>query len=510
MKTIYLFCFLILLGLSAFSGEKCRIIYFMDKSSPGKCREVDGIILPQLKEVFGNKIEVIKLDLEIPDNFETLMAFEGKYGVTPGDVPEFFTSFGTVQKTDNIKKKLTALVEAEFASGKPGAYHAFLEKYFGSGKTEKCSTGILPVYKNNQNPLKLYYFYKPGCRTCNRLEISTNYFSKKYQDQLKIFRCDISDAKSKIVNEALCIRYSVPDRLHLATPSVFFGKESFIGEKSLKNINIVDKIVSAIKTADNYPTPDFSIDELIKAERSINNRYNKISWTAVLSAGLIDGINPCAFVTVVFLLSYLALLEYGKKEIILVGLSFTLVVFLTYLMIGLGFLKFVDYMQSIPSLSKYVYYSGAIISGFVGIMNLIDYYKIKRGSLKDMNLKLSNSIRMKINTVIRKNIKLRHYIFGAAVIGFFVSILELACTGQTYMPTVLFIVNTQGFQMKALVMLIFYNIAFIVPLIIVFMLFFIGMTDKQLSVFFKKHAGKIKLATGIIFLSIAMLLLSSR
>jgi len=97
-------------------------------------------------------------------------------------------------------------------------------------------------------------------------------------------------------------------------------------------------------------------------------------------------------------------------------------------------------------------------------------------------------------------------VLGAAVIGFMVSVLELACTGQTYLPTVLFIVNTQGVQMKAFMMLIFYNAAFIVPLIIVFMLFFIGVTDRQLSVWLKNHAGKIKLATGVIFISMAVLL----
>jgi cytochrome c biogenesis protein CcdA len=311
-----------------------------------------------------------------------------------------------------------------------------------------------------------------------------------------------------VINEALCIRYSVPDKLHLATPAVFFGKESFTGEKSMKNLNIADKIVSAIKSADKFPTPEFSIDELINAERSIDNRYDKINWAAVLSAGLVDGINPCAFVTIVFLLSYLALLEYGKKEIILVGLSFTLTVFLTYLLIGLGFLKFADYLKSLPNLARYVYYSGAIIAGFAGVMNLIDYYKIKRGSLQDMNLKLNDNIRMRINTVIRKNIKLQHYMLGAAMIGFLVSVLELACTGQTYLPTVLFIVNTQGVQLKALMMLIFYNVAFIVPLIIVFILFFAGVTDRQLSAWLKDNAGKIKLGTGIIFISISVLLLT--
>ena len=503
-NAILLFCLLILQGFSSFSAEKCRILYFMEKNCPEKCKEVDEVILPQLKEIYGNRIEVIKLDLEIPENFETLMAFESRYGVPPGEVPEFYTAFGTVQKTDNIKKKLVELVEAEIASGKSGVYHAFFEKYFGSGKTEIFNTEL----KNfkTQNPLKLYYFFKPGCRTCSRLDISLRYFSKKYPEQIKIFRCNINEAKAKVINEALCIRCSVPGKLHLATPAVFFGKKYFIGEKSFKTLNIVDKITSAIKTAGKFPTPEFSIDELINAERSINSRYDTIKWTAVLSAGLIDGINPCAFVTIIFLLSYLALLEYGKKELILVGLSFTLSVFATYLMIGLGFLKFIGYLHSIPDVTRYVYYSGALIAGFAGIMNLIDYFRIRRGSLQDMNLKLNDSIRTKINTVIRKNIRLRHYVLGAAVIGFMVSVLELACTGQTYLPTVLFIVNTQGVQMKAFMMLIFYNAAFIVPLIIVFMLFFIGVTDKQLSVWLKSHTGKIKLATGVIFISMAVLL----
>ncbi len=504
-KAILLFCLLILQGFSSFSAEKCRILYFMEKNCPEKCKEVDEIILPRLMEIYGDKIEVTKLDLEIPENFETLMAFEKEYGVPQGDVPEFYTAFGTVQKTDDIGRKLTGLIESELASGKSGVYRAFFEKNSGSERT-----GIFNQVNadlKTQNPLKLYYFYKAGCRTCSRLDISMRYFSKKYPEHIKIFRCNIEDAKSKVINEALCIRYSVPGELRLATPALFFGKESFIGEKSLKNLNVVDKVISAVKTAGKFPTPDFSIDELISAERSINSRYDTITWTAVLSAGLLDGINPCAFVTIIFLLSYLALLKYGKRELILVGLSFTVAVFTTYLLIGLGFLKFVDYLHSIPDVTRYVYYSGAAIAGVVGVMNLADYFMIRRGSLQDMNLKLNDRVRMKINTVIRKNVKLRNFALGAAAMGFLVSVLELACTGQTYLPTVLFIVNTQGVNMKALMMLTSYNLAFIVPLIVVFLLFFIGVTDKEFSAWLKKHAGKIKLATGVLFILMAVLLL---
>jgi len=507
MKVIKTFLLLLLIiqSFSAFSAEKCRIIYFLDKNCPEKCKEVNEIILPQLREIYGDKIEILKKDLESPANFETLMAFETKYNIPPGEVPEFYTAFGTVQKNDNIKKKLTGLVEAELSSDEPGPCSGFFNKYFDSGRTEIFNQGNTGV--KTQNPLKIYYFYKPGCRTCSRLDISMRYLAKKYPGQLKMFHASITENASKVMDEALCMRYSVPDHLHLATPAVFFGRDSFVGEKAFKNLDMVGKVVKAMETADSNPTPEFTSDELLKAERSISSRFDKLKWTAILSAGFIDGINPCAFVTIIFLLSYLSLLKYGRKEIILIGLSFTLSVFIAYLLIGLGFLKFADYLQSLPFLKDIVYYSGAALASIIGVLNLIDYIRISRGTIRDMNLKLDDGLRRKINEVIRKNVKLGHYVIGAAAIGFSVSVLELACTGQTYLPTILFIVNTQGVSTKALSMLISYNVAFIAPLTVVFMLFFAGVTDKQLSSWLGRHAGRIKLATGIIFILLAVFLM---
>ena len=63
-------------------------------------------------------------------------------------------------------------------------------------------------------------------------------------------------------------------------------------------------------------------EDLKAAEEAIYKRFETISWTAVLGAGVLDGVNPCAFVTIVFLLSYLALMKYSRKDIALVGLSF--------------------------------------------------------------------------------------------------------------------------------------------------------------------------------------------
>ncbi len=497
---------LMLQCVTGFSADKCRIIYFMEKNCPEKCKEVDNIILPQLKELYGNRIEVLKRDLETPANFEALMALEDKYGIPPGEVPEFYTAFGTVQKTDNIRKKLAELIDAELSSGKPGQYADFFSRYADAVQPEAAPQNVAPAKTNAVMPLKVYYFYKPGCRTCSRLDISLRYLAKKYPGQLQVFHSKITDNDAKVMDEALCTRNKIRDNLHLATPAVFFGRESFVGANSFKNLNLVDKIAGAMRKSDSEPTPEFSVEELLQAERAISNRFDRITGTAVITAGLIDGLNPCAFVTIVFLLSYLSLLKYGKREIVLVGVSFTSSVFATYLLVGLGFLKFADFLQSLPYLTDAVYYTGIALAAIIGFLNIIDYIRIRRGSVRDMGLKLDDGIRMKINEAIRKNVRLRHYVIGAAAIGFSVSVLELACTGQAYLPTILFIVNTQGVTSKALGMLVSYNIAFIIPLIAVFMLFFAGVTDKKLSTWLGVHAGHIKLATGAIFILLAVIL----
>jgi len=60
-------------------------------------------------------------------------------------------------------------------------------------------------------------------------------------------------------------------------------------------------------------------------EKRIVERFKQFSLWGVLIAGLIDGLNPCAFATIVFLVSYLSFLGKASKEILTYGIIFTLV-----------------------------------------------------------------------------------------------------------------------------------------------------------------------------------------
>lgn len=504
-KTIYITILLLCVMTGITADEKVPIIYFYESDCPD-CRLINETVLPFILEKYSGKIKFIKRDIAIMKNFEAMMAFESTYSIPPQEVPEFYTSNGVTWNPELIESELTELIKQELKTPLNGKYSEFIKNYLSSGD---CGISTVQILKQNyidQPPLEVCEFRKSGCSSCNRLSLSLNYLKKKYPKEINLTTYNINRNETKILLEAYCQKYDIKESIHLATPALFFGAHGIVGKENFKDLDIIPILVKSIDKRGTISTKNISDSDISIAKQAIYDRYVAISWAAVLFAGLLDGINPCAFVTIIFLLSYLSLMKYSKKDIALVGMSFTLSVFLTYLLIGLGLLNFIQFIQEVDYIYDAVYYSAIFFALIVALLNFYDYYKIRKGSLSDMTLKLNKSLRERINTIIRKNVKVRHYVFGAFLMGFGISILELACTGQVYLPTVVFIINTQGIQFRATLLLIAYNIAFIVPLIIIFALFWHGSSEKKISQWLTNNAGKIKLSMGVLFLFLAIFL----
>ncbi len=88
--------------------------------------------------------------------------------------------------------------------------------------------------------------------------------------------------------------------------------------------------------------------------------------------------------------------------------------------------------------------------------------------------------------------------------GLIVSILELACTGQVYLPTIIFVMGVPGLRAKAFVYLLLYNLLFVLPLVIVFVFVYHGSNSRQLMRIMRQRAGTIKLATTVLLFGMAI------
>jgi len=94
-------------------------------------------------------------------------------------------------------------------------------------------------------------------------------------------------------------------------------------------------------------------------------------------------------------------------------------------------------------------------------------------------------------------------VLASLVLGFGVSLVELACTGQVYLPTIIFVLGIPAWRTQASLALVIYNVMFIVPLVGVFLLVYYGTTSQQLTTWLARHTAKVKLGTAVVFLLLA-------
>jgi hypothetical protein len=248
------------------------------------------------------------------------------------------------------------------------------------------------------------------------------------------------------------------------------------------------------------------------------SRFKSFNILAIVSAGLVDGINPCAFTVIVFFITFLTLQQYRKKEIIITGLCFILAVFLTYLLLGVGLFRALYSLRLFYLLTRMLYVIIAAISFILGFTTLYDIIKFKRtGKPQDMVLVLPERVKYYIHRIIGTQYRQKDkegqakssvfkLITAALFTGFLVSLLEAVCTGQLYLPTIAFVLKVSSMKVQALFYLIVYNLMFVIPLCGVFLLALLGVTSGEFAKFMQKRIMIIKMLLAIFFLGLGLIL----
>ncbi|MEI7902979.1 MAG: hypothetical protein WCK89_22275, partial [bacterium] len=128
-----------------------------------------------------------------------------------------------------------------------------------------------------------------------------------------------------------------------------------------------------------------------------------------------------------------------------------------------------------------------------------------RGRMGDMVLQLPGVLKSRIHDAVRRSTRRRHFVAAAFVAGLAIAVLELACTGQVYAPTMLYMLKTGQSRLGAVAYLALYNAAFVVPLLIVFAGVYGGLRSERLTVWLQQQAALVKFATAILFAALFVL-----
>jgi len=357
--------------------------------------------------------------------------------------------------------------------------------------------------KAARDHLKLVYFFKPGCAECEKASQLLETIGQDFP-QLSVERHNLTESRGTLLNQALCSRFGVPSNKHTIAPAIFTQAGFLVRE------DIVPQALGQLLAATReLPQDDaWSVldePEIAAAREVVEERFQSLTLPVVLLAGLIDGVNPCAFATIIFFLSYLQIARRTPREMLLVGAAFISAVFLAYFLAGLVLHKVLEQITGrIAGIKPFLDYGFAALALLAAFLSFRDAFKARAGKLDEMTLQLPGFLKDRIRGVIRGGAKARRFVIAAFLAGFVISFLELACTGQVYAPI---IYSIQQGKLDAVAWLFAYNLAFILPLVVIFLLAFTGMSNKALIHFQTKHTFGVKIALGLVFVALAAVIL---
>lgn len=215
--------------------------------------------------------------------------------------------------------------------------------------------------------------------------------------------------------------------------------------------------------------------------------------TTILITGAVDSINPCAIGVMILLLSTLIATK-QKEKMIKIGLMYIGAVFTTYLLFGFGLTAF---LAVIPlSFAQYISITVGCVVVIGGLLEIKDYFWYGKGFSLHIPAKYAKKIKERMT-----KLSLSTVIF----LGIFVAAVELPCTGGPYLAITLLL--AQNFNWVAVLMLILYNIIFVMPLVIILVMVLAGTKVQNVLKF--KEGGKayMRYATGLIMIGLGWLLI---
>ncbi len=220
-----------------------------------------------------------------------------------------------------------------------------------------------------------------------------------------------------------------------------------------------------------------------------------LSW--IIGGALLDSINPCVFGVLIFLIAFMNNVFKSKKMMLVGGLLYTVVVYLTYLFLGFGILEATVSF----GFARGFYLFGATVAIIAGLLEIKDYFWYGRGF--SLQMIPGGAKRIKYYTSKLEVLEKSHPIlllFSTAILGVFVVLVELPCTGAPYFAVLGLL--AEGSYAQAIPLLLLYNFVFIIPLIIIIAVSYLGTRSDVLEEWRQKHKGSMRLVVGIFLLAL--------
>lgn len=370
-----------------------------------------------------------------------------------------------------------------------------------------------------QEPVDVVYFYGQGCPHCASMHAVLEELRQEYPS-LTVHEYDVySDTEGRDLFGEMARAYGTEIE---GVPTLFLSNEVLVGFSSAYRERIEQEIARC--TAEYCPSPFVKLvreapvraqpvpEEPVQAqpmpsapvaavqaqdfEEPQQDYRQMVTIPAVLAAAAVDAVNPCEFAVLIILIT--TVLASGKKRRALyAGLAFSLSIFISYYLMGVGLYSAIQ----LSGLTHILYQVIAVLAILIGLFNLKDYFWYGKWFLMEVPM----SWRPRLKALLRSVTSVP----GAFCIGFLVSLFLLPCTSGPYIVILGLLAKTST-RAHAMALLVLYNLIFILPMVLITIAVYLGMTTvEQAEAWRTKQLRHLHLIAGLILLLLGVGMLLS-
>ena len=352
----------------------------------------------------------------------------------------------------------------------------------------------------------LQFFWSEGCPHCAEESKYLAELQKKYTE-LKIEKYEVSknkDNQTKLIDLSKELKFDAN-----GVPITIVGDKYILGYSKGISDSKIEELISNAETIGKVSEEVCEINTPCGDEEKTNQKI-KLPFLGEIETknfslpmlsiviGALDGFNPCAMWTLLFLISLLLGMK-DRKRMWALGTAFIIAsasVYFIFMSAWLNLLLFIGFITAVRIIIGLVALGG-------GAYNLKDYFTNKESGCKVTG----NDKRKVVFDRIKKAVHEKSFIIallGIIVLAFAVNLVELICSAG--LPAV----YTQILTMSSLPTWQYY--LYILIYIFFFMLddliiFFIAMFTLQLTGITTKYSRISRLVGGILMLAIGLILI---
>lgn len=340
--------------------------------------------------------------------------------------------------------------------------------------------------------VSILYFWGAECPHCAHLKPWLDEFEKSHSDTVQLNRYEFwHDQDNAQLFFNTMKYYQIPED-QMGAPAIVVNNKVFIGTKDIKD-NLETEYQAALKTLQEQrknAKGEGLLTEEIDLGSQMQDKPHELA--AITAAALADSINPCAMMVLIILLSSLMVMHKEKSRIAMTALSFIAASYIAYFFIGIGLTQAI----TVTGASQWVVTAVGSIAIVVGLAELKDAFWGRAGG---WSTEIPEAWRGKLSKLLLSVTGPA----GAFVAGLAVTFFELPCTGGPYLFGLSLI--SQHSETGRFLLLAYYNLIFILPLVIISVLAVASKVSiERAEEFRNRHAKTMHLIVGVAMLAMGV------